>query len=267
MTVTLLSDYARGFVKLARDTWIIFQRQMVIMLRTPIWLFFAIAQPVTYLFLFTPFLEKALVPMGAKSLADAYNIYVPGLLVIMCLYGGLFAGFGLLAELRAGIVERARVTPISRLALLLGRALRDVTSFLMQCALITVFALPFGLSVGLVDLLLAYLLLSLIGLMAAAISYDVALLIRNEGALGPLINTVGQPVALLAGVLLPLAIAPLWIQQASRWNPFSWATDGTRALFRGQTADPAVWQGFAIVAVLAVVTIVWSARLFSRTIR
>jgi ABC-2 type transport system permease protein len=265
--VTLISDYAGRFLKLARDTWLIFQRQMIIMLRTPIWLFFAIAQPITYLFLFTPFLEKALSSMGARSLADAYNIYVPGLLVIMCLYGGLFAGFGLLAELRSGVVERSRVTPISRLALLLGRALRDVTQMLMQCALITVLALPFGLSVGLGNLLLAYVLLTLIGLMAAAISYDVTLLIRNEGALGPLINTVGQPVALLAGVLLPLAIAPVWLQQAARWNPFSWATDGTRALFRGETADPAVWQGFAVVGVLAVITIAWSARLFSRTIR
>ena len=65
----------------------------------------------------------------------------------------------------------------------------------------------------------------------------------------------------------PAAIAPVWLQQAARWNPFSWATDGTRALFRGETADPAVWQGFTIVAVLALVTIGWSARLFSRTIR
>jgi ABC-2 type transport system permease protein len=267
MTVNPLSGYARKVTKLGRDTWLMFQRQMLLMLRTPVWLFFAIAQPVTYLFLFTPFLTKALVPMGANSLADAYNIYVPGLLVVMCLYGGLFAGFGLLAELRMGIVERARVTPVSRTALLLGRALRDVTSLLMQCAIITVLALPFGLSVALGNLLLAYVLLALIALMTTAISYDVTLLIRNEGALGPLINTVGQPIALLAGVLLPLAIAPLWIQRVALWNPFSWATDGMRALFRGDLGHPVVWQGMLIVTVLAVSTIVWSARLFSRTVR
>jgi ABC-2 type transport system permease protein len=263
----VLSGYARRLAQVGRDTWLIFQRQMLLLIRTPMWIAFGIAQPITYLLLFTPFLEKALVTMGADSLADAYNIYVPGLLVIIVLYGGLFAGFGLLAELRSGVVERMRVTRISRLALLLGRALRDTVSLLVQCLIITVLALPFGLSVGLGDVLLAYVLLSLIALMAVAISYDLALWIRNEGALGPLVNTLGQPVALLAGVLLPLAIAPLWIQRVALWNPFSWATHGMRALFNGDVANPAVWQGLAVVSALTVVTLVWSARLFARAIR
>ena len=43
-----------------------------------------------------------------------------------------FVGFGLIAELRAGVIERTRVTPVSRLALLLGRSLRDVVTLLFQ---------------------------------------------------------------------------------------------------------------------------------------
>jgi ABC-2 type transport system permease protein len=254
-------------VKLTRDTWLILQRQLTLMVRTPIWLAFGIAQPITYLLLFTPFLKPALASMGATSYADAYRIYVPGLLVVLCLYGGMFTGFGLLAELRAGIIERARVTPVSRPALLLGRALRDVVSLLAQAAIITVAALPFGLRVGLGNLLLAYLLLALIALMSTAISYDVTLMVRNEAALGPIINTVAQPVALLAGVLLPLALAPLWIQRVAAWNPFSWATNGMRALFNGDVANHTVWQSLLIVGVLAVVTVLWSARLFTRTVR
>ncbi|MEN3308205.1 MAG: type transport system permease protein [Micromonosporaceae bacterium] len=254
-------------MKLTRDTWLILQRQLTLMVRTPIWLVFGIAQPITYLLLFTPFLKPALASMGATSYADAYRIYVPGLLVVLCLYGGMFAGFGLLAELRAGIIERARVTPVSRTALLLGRALRDVVALLVQAAIITVAALPFGLRVGPGNLLLAYLLLTLIALMSTAISYAVTLLVRNEAALGPVINTVAQPVALLAGVLLPLALAPLWIRRVAAWNPFSWATDGMRALFNGDVANHAVWQSIVIVSVLAVVTVLLSARLFTRTVR
>ena len=237
------------------------------MLRSPMWILIGIAQPVTYLLLFTPFLKPALASMGAVTYADAFRIYVPGLLVVMCLYGGLFAGLGLLAEVRAGIVERTRVTPVSRSALLLGRALRDVFNLLAQALIITLMALPFGLSVVLGDLLLAYALLFLIGLMATAISYDLVLLIRNEGVLGPAINTVAQPLALLAGVLLPLALAPLWMQNVANWNPFFWATDGMRALFDGNVGSPVVWQSVTIVGVLAVATVLLSSRLFNREIR
>jgi ABC-2 type transport system permease protein len=149
----------------------------------------------------------------------------------------------------------------------LGRALRDVITLLVQAVVITLAALPFGLRLGLGELLLAYVLLALVALMSTAISYDVTLLVRNEGALGPIINTVAQPVALLAGVLLPLAIAPLWMRRVAQWNPFAWATNGMRALFAGHAADPVVWRGLLIVGVLALATVVWSARLFTRAVR
>src|SRR6185369_7985752 len=124
---------------------------------------------------------------------------------------------------RAGVIERSRVTPVSRLALLLGRSLRDVVSLLFQAVLITVLAIPFGLSVRLGDVLLAYLLLGLIAMLCSAVSYAVALKVRSEDALAPLLNTVSQPVLLTAGILLPLTFAPVWLKNVAQWNPFSWA--------------------------------------------
>ncbi|GAA4687140.1 ABC transporter permease [Phytohabitans rumicis] len=251
-------------MKLARDTWLVFQQQITLLLRSRTWLIFGLAQPVIYLVLFAPMLKPAL---DVDSYADAYRVYIPGLLVVMSLYGGLFTGFGLLAELRAGVIERARVTPVSRSALLLGRALRDVASLLVQSAIIMVIAAPLGLRVGPLDLALAFLLLSLIALMTTAISYTVTLIVRNEGALGPVMNSVAQPVSLLAGVLLPIVLAPVWIQNVAEWNPFYWATNGMRALFDGRVGDASVWQGLIGVTALAAVTIAWSTRLFARTVR
>ena len=63
-----------------------------------------------------------------------------------------------------------------------------------------------GCSIG--DLLLAYLMLALIALMTSAVSYGVALAVKSEDALAPLMNTVAQPVLLLSGILLPLTFAP-----------------------------------------------------------
>jgi ABC-2 type transport system permease protein len=254
-------------MKLARDTWLIFQRQTLLLWRNPIWVFVGIFQPVMYLLLFGPLLKPALAPLGATTNAETYRIFVPGLLVLIAIFGGLFQGFGLIAELRAGIIERSRVTPVSRIALLLGRSLRDVLSLLVQAVIITVLALFFGLSVFIVDLLLAYLLLALIAMMTSAVSYGVALRVKSEDALAPLMNTVAQPVLLLSGILLPLAFAPDWLRRIADWNPFSWAVDGTRALFAGDLGDNKVWQGLLIIAVLAIASVVWAAREFARSVR
>src|SRR5262245_44478822 len=145
-------------MKFLRDTWLIFQRQMLLLLRNPVWVFVGIFQPVMYLLLFAPLLKQAFIPLGATTNADVYRIFIPGLLVLLAIFGGLFQGFGLIAELRAGIIERSRVTPVSRLALLLGRSLRDVASLIAQAVIITVLALAFGMRVQLGNVLLAYLL-------------------------------------------------------------------------------------------------------------
>jgi ABC-2 type transport system permease protein len=254
-------------MKLIRDTFLIFQRQTQLLLRNPVWIFVGVFQPVMYLLLFGPLLKPALAPLGATTNEEVYRIFVPGMLVLIAIFGGLFQGFGLIAELRAGIIERSRVTPVSRLALLLGRSLRDVVSLLAQAVIITALSLPFGLRVNLGYLLLAYLVLGLIALMTSSVSYGVALLVRSEDALAPLMNTVAQPVLLLSGILLPLAYAPGWLQAVADWNPFSWAVDGTRALFAGNPGDDHVWRGLIIVAVLAAISVFWSGRLFARSVR
>jgi ABC-2 type transport system permease protein len=251
-------------MKFARDTWLIFERQMLLLLRQPIWVFVGVFQPVMYLLLFAPLLKPAL---NAPTQAEAYRIFVPGLLVLLAIFGGLFQGFGLIAELRAGVIERSRVTPVSRLALLLGRSLRDVVSLIVQAIIITLLALLFGLTVFIGDLLLAYLMLALIALMTSAVSYGIALMVKSEDALAPLMNTIAQPVLLLSGILLPLTFAPGWLQGVADWNPFSWAVDGTRALFAGDLGNDRVWQGLTIVAVLTAAAVTWAAREFARSVR
>lgn len=251
-------------MKLLRDTWLVFGRQLQLFLRNPVWLIVGVIQPVLYLLLFAPLLKPAL---NAKTNAEAYQTFVPGLLVMLAIFGALFVGFGLIAELRAGVIERSRVTPVSRLALLLGRSLRDVVSLLAQAILITVLAIPFGLSVHVGDVLLAYLLLGLIALLCSAVSYAVALKVRSEDALAPLLQTVSQPVLLTAGILLPLIFAPAWLKNVAKWNPFSWAVDGIRALFNGHTDGPEVWKALVILGVLTILSVLWAARSFARSVR
>jgi ABC-2 type transport system permease protein len=253
-------------VKVLRDTWLIFQHEAGLMLRNPTMVAFSLAQPITYLVFFAPFLKAAMANRGVQSYAEAYRIYVPGLFVAMGLFGGLFAGYGLLSALRAGVIDRCRVTPISRTGLLLGRALMHVALIEVQAVVITIAALPFGLRVRLGDLLITYVLLSMVILLSTSISYDIALLVRNENSLGVLVNTVGQPVSLLAGVLIPLVLAPLWVQNVALWNPFAWATDGLRALFSGHLTDHVVWQGTVIMIAACAASVGWSAHLFNREV-
>jgi ABC-2 type transport system permease protein len=254
-------------MKTLHDIWLIFQRHMLLMVRSPLWVFLGVAQPIVYMALFAPLLKPALSSLDGGSMSAAYRIYVPGMLVALALGGGLYVGFGLLAEIASGVVERARVTPISRYALVLGRSLRDVVAVLIQSLIITLISLPLGLFVHIGELLTAYALLALISLTASAISYGIAIRVSNPNVLGQVVNNIAQPLMLLSGTLLPLALAPLWLRRVADWNPYSWAVAGMRALFGGHPGAPAVWQGLVVMAGLMVVSLAWSARAFARSVR
>jgi len=250
-------------MKVIRDTWLVLARQIQLALRQPVWLVIGLMMPVLYLVLFGPLQEKALQTTREK----AYQQFTPGMLVMMAIFGTLFVGFGLIAELRAGVIERMRVTPVSRIALLFGRAGRDVAMLLVQSIILVALAVPFGLKIEVGPVLLMFALLALIGLLCSSLSYGLALLTRSEDALAPIVQTFSQPLLLTAGILLPMALAPKWLQNVSDFNPFSWAVTASRALFVGRPEDPSVWKALVILVVLAALSVFWGARSFAKAVR
>jgi ABC-2 type transport system permease protein len=250
-------------MKLARDTWLTLQYEAGQLVHDPVAMAATLLNPVTYLVFFTPFLKSV---MGVSTYGGAFQIYVPLLFCSMGLFGGLFAGFTLLAAIRQGVIARFRVTPLSRVGLLLGRELVFFLLIGFQAVVITVVAVILGLRVPPANFLLALILLAMMLLFGVSISFALAISVPNETLLGNLINGVAQPLALLAGVLIPLSVAPLWVRRVALWNPFAWGANGMRAIFDGHIGAPVVWEASLILAGLAVVAVVLSSRLFTREI-
>jgi ABC-2 type transport system permease protein len=250
-------------MKLVRDTWLTFQYEAGQLVHSPVSIAITLMQPITFLLLFTPFLKSV---VGASSYGAAYQIYVPSLFCAMGLFSGLFAGFALIAAIRQGVIARFRVTPLSRVGLLLGRELMYVLLIGFQAVVITVVALIFGLRVPLINVLLALVLLAMMVLIGVSISYILAIFVPNVNVLMNVTNGVTEPLALLAGVLIPLSVAPLWVRDVALWNPFAWAANGMRAIFAGHVGAQVVWEAGAILAGLALIAVVLSSRLFSREI-
>src|SRR6202048_5003864 len=199
-------------MSVVRDTWLVFGRYLWIFLRDPVWVIVGVIQPALYLVLFAPLLES-IARMPGFPPGGAYNVFIPGLLIQLGLFGAAGVGFSLIAELRQGVIERMRVTPVSRFALFLGRGLRDVLTLVVQSMILVLLAVPFGLNVHLLGLLIALGLVALIGLTISSIAYALALWVRSEDSYAPLIFTASLPLLLLSGVLLPLSLAPDWLKR------------------------------------------------------
>jgi ABC-2 type transport system permease protein len=248
-----------------RDTWLVFGRYRDLMFHNVAWMAVEIIQPLLYLVLFAPLLKSIATTPGFPP-GGAYNVFVPGLLIQLGLFGSAGVGFSLIAEVRYGVLERLRVTPVSRVALLLGRAMRDVLAMLIQSVVLIVLSLPFGLNVNPVGLLIMFAMVALIGLVFTSISYTVALALRSEDSYAPIVFTAALPLLLLSGVLLPLSLAPGWLRALAALNPLSYAVDAGRAIFNNHLAETSVVEGVVIMGVLAVLATLLAARSFGRSV-
>jgi ABC-2 type transport system permease protein len=246
-----------------RDALIIFRYQMRLLLREPVWIVIVMIQPLLYLALFAPLLDPISRTPGFPP-GDAWQVFVPGLLIQLGIFGSMFVGFGIIAEVRYGTVERMRVTPASRLGLLLGRVLRDTLVLLIQATLLTLIAVAFGLRVPLAGALITVGIVGLLGVSLASLSYAAGLWLKSEDALAPLLNMVSVPVLLLSGILLPMTLAPAWLRRLAQLNPFSHVVDGARAAFRNDLGDSSLVVGLCAAGVLAVVGLAVATRTFQR---
>jgi ABC-2 type transport system permease protein len=252
-------------MKLMRDTWLIFQRYVQILMSNPTWIVIGVVQPLLYLLLFAPLL-KPLAAMRGFPPGGAYNVFIPGLLIQLGLFGAAGVGFSLIAELRQGVIERMRVTPVSRFALFLGRGLRDVLTLVVQSMILVLLAVPFGLNVHLLGLIIALGLVALIGLTISSIAYALALWLRSEDSYAPLIFTASLPLLLLSGVLLPLSLAPDWLKRIADANPLSYAVTAARAVFNNDMGNPDIVKALVIMGLLAILSIALAGRSFSRAV-
>jgi ABC-2 type transport system permease protein len=244
------------------ETFLIFQRQMRILLRNPVWVFFGLTQPILYLALFGPLLKN--VTGGGLGGDDAWRVFVPGLLLQLAIFGAGFAGFGIIQELREGVIERQRVTPARRSSLILGRTLSNMATIGVQALVLVVVALPFGLHASWSGIVSSLVLICFLGLGISAASYAMGLILKDEDSFAPFIQGVSLPLLLLSGVLLPMSLAPAWLRHTSQVNPLTYIVDATRALFRGDFGDMHVWVGGLVTVALAAVLAWWGTRTFQR---
>jgi ABC-2 type transport system permease protein len=244
-------------LKLIRDSRLIFTSALRVMLRNPAWVFFGLFQPVCYMLLFAPLL-KSLVGVPGFPSGGAYNIFTPGLMIMMAIFGTGFAGFTVIGQLREGVIERLRVTPVNRLALMIGMISVSLLNLLVQTLLLLGIGLLLGFRPDGGGLLLLVALVLIGGLMMGSCSYAVALLVKNEGSLAAAVNLVALPLLLLSGIMLPLTLAPQVLRNIAKVNPFAYSVNAARALVAGHFGDVSIPQAFLILGALAIIALFWA---------
>jgi ABC-2 type transport system permease protein len=252
-------------MKTATDAGLLLRRYLIQLLRNPAFVMIGFATPLLYLALFTPLLRHLAGAQGLPS-GNVLNLFLPGILALLAYASGAGPGFSTVFELRAGVIERFRVTPVSRLAILAGPILASMLLMFLFDLVLVLAGWGFGFHLHVLGLLLLALLLALQMATMAAFSITVALRSGEINGVAAIINGLNLPVLLLGGVLLPISLGPAWLRVLAHFNPLYYTVAAARALAAGPLTGTAVWQAFAVLVPLCAVVLYWATSVVRKAV-
>jgi ABC-2 type transport system permease protein len=252
-------------MKLITDVWVLTGRKIRETVRQPVWVVMNLTFPLVLLALFAPLLHS-LVGGPGFTRGSVLDVFVPGMLVMVAYTSVSSAGWFLLSELESGVIERLRVTPVSRFALLMGGLLRDVLAMILPALVLIVIAIPFGFHPHWTGIALLVVLLALVTIATSATSNALALILRRVESLTAITNGTLFPLLFLSGMMLPLALAPAWMRFVSHFNPLYYTVEAARDLALGTITSVAVGEAFLVAGALTVVATAWATHVYRRAV-
>ncbi|WP_235014677.1 MULTISPECIES: ABC transporter permease [unclassified Parafrankia] len=246
---------------LARELRLLWWRKILETLREPVWVLMGLMTPLLYLAFFAPVLRP--LASGPGFAGDGVlAVFIPGILCLMAFGAGMGAGWIVVAELQTGVIERLRVTPVSRFALVMGSVLRDTVRFVVPALIVIGVAVPFGYHPDAGGTALMLCLLCLLTATVSAWSAALGVTLRDIGSLAAVVTGLQLPLTLPSGILLPLSLAPGWLRGLAHLDPLYYTVQAARLLSAGIVSDRTVAEGFLVVGALTWLTLTWAVRTF-----
>ena len=252
-------------MKLISDSFYMTQRHLMALLRQPFWIVFMLVQPVIWLLLYGQLFRRVVELPGFET-GSYISFLMPGVVVTSALFGGGWAGMGILADLERGVIDRFLLTPVSRTAVIAGRIIAMCMSGVVQSGILILLGFVMGARYagGLIGIPL--LLVSAMLMMAAfgALSNALALVVRKEESVIGASNMLLLPMTFLAPIYMAKPLMPGWMQKASLVNPVTWTVEAGREALRVSPDWSAVGIRL-LVLLIFVVASMWVATRAFRT--
>lgn len=195
------------------------------------------------------------------------NLLIPGLIAIILTFSGtLLAAFAIVRERERGTLEQLMVTPVSPVAVVLGKlipylVLAYVQLLITLILMTTLFRVPIHGSVSLLfGLSLVYLfsLLSL-GLLISSLA-------KTQMEAMQIAQTFLLPSIMLSGYIFPISSLPLPLQWISRVLPATHFIAISRGIIIRGASFLDLWPHVAALLVIATILVAGITRAFKKTI-
>jgi ABC transporter DrrB family efflux protein len=240
--------------RLATDTIVMAERNLVRLPRAPDMLMAFTIQPIMFVLLFAYVFGGAIGTPGYGSYID---FLIPGMVAQQIAFGGFATALGLAEDMTKGLIDRFRSLPTARASVLMGRTLADVFTNTLSIVVLVVTGLIIGFSfhAGVLEILAGFALLLLWGYAFSWVFALIGMSVSSPEAANGAGFTLVFPITFISSAFVPVESMPDGLRQFAQANPVSQVVDAMRALWLGSPAGNHIWLAivwcFVIIAIFA----------------
>jgi len=196
-----------------------------------------------------------------------YRSYLmAGILALTAFGNSMAGGIALLFDKENGFLLRLMSAPISRGSILVGRFLAVNINTLVQCLIILILGLLFGVRIATgVSGIFALLLISmLLGFGVTVISLILAFVLENHGDYFAVLGVTVLPLTFLSGAFVPRESMPAWMRMLAWVNPVTYAVDGMQALILSGWNGPSLLRMVMVLVIFDALMFLLGSRVLRR---
>jgi ABC-2 type transport system permease protein len=242
--VTVRADIALNLPDEGRTVAMVWQRELLRFMRARIRIATNFVQPVLFLVV----LGAGLGPLvGETGGVDFKQFVFPGVVAMGVVTTAMFSAVSILWDREFGFLREMLVAPVTRTALVLGKAAGGATVATLQGSVMLALApvvhvrLTLGVVLGVLgsSLLMAFAM--------TAFGTFVASRMQKLESFSVVMQFFMLPMLFLSGALFPLGDLPGWLVALTRLDPLTYAVDPMRrAVFSAQDVPPEALERFPV---------------------
>lgn len=260
-------DKAAALAEFVRQTLAVAEVEVRKLRHDPVELATRAVQPTLWLVIFGQVMARAraLTTGGLGYL----EFMAPGVLAQSALFVAIFYGISIIWERDLGVLHKFLVSPASRAALVLGKALSAGVRGLTQAVIVYVLALSLGvkLRLSLAGLAGAMGFVVLGSAVFSTFSLGVACLVKTRERFMGIGQVMTMPLFFASNAIYPLDVMPGWIRALATVNPLTYQVDALRALMTpGGESAFGLGVDLAVQLVVLAVLVNLAARLYPRVV-
>ena len=260
-------DRSGGPFAFAGDIFAVADAEIRKLRHDPLELIMRAVQPTLWLVVFGQVMSRIRgVPTGRLSYLD---FMAPGILAQSVMFIAIFYGVSAIRERDLGVLNKYMVSPISRTALVLGKAISAGARALSQAAIVYVLALLMHIHATLEPLNVAR-VLALVVLGSAVfstLSLMIACMVKSHERIMGMGQVMTMPLFFASNAIYPIALMPAWLRSIASVNPLTYEVDGLRALMvRGGASTLGLGVDFAVLIAFVALLVAIVTRLYPRLV-